>query len=63
MISVGPPVPALRMSADMHCRSEFQGERGYFLGHFMDFVVLEIVEKGGGYILLTASNHQIRSLI
>ncbi len=53
MISLGT---ALRMSADMHRRSEFQGKREYFLGHFMDFVVLEIVEKGGGgYILLTAS--------
>ncbi len=52
MISVGQ---ALRMSADMHRRSEFQGKRRYFLGHFMDFVVLEIVEKGGGDILLTAS--------
>ncbi len=48
-----PPVPAQRMSADMFRRSEFEGERGDFLGHFMDNMVLEIVEKGG--ILLTTS--------
>ncbi len=45
------PVPALRMSVDTHHPSEFQGERVYFLGHFTDFTVLEIVENGG--ILLT----------
>ncbi len=46
-------VPTLRISADMHRSSEFQGERGYFLGHSTEFAVLEIVEKGG--ILLTTS--------
>ncbi len=44
------PVLALRMSVDTHRRSEFQGERGYFLGHFTDFTVLEIVEKGGYFV-------------
>ncbi len=38
------PVAAIRMS-DTHRRSELQGERMYFLGHFTDFMVLEIVEK------------------
>ncbi len=42
---VHAPVPALRMSADTHRRSEFQGEKGYFLGYF---TALEIVEKAGG---------------
>ncbi len=43
-------VQAKRMSVDMHRRSEFQGERGYFLGHFTDFAVFEIVEKGGSFV-------------
>ncbi len=34
----------------MHCCCKFQGERGYFLGHFTDFAVLEIVEKGGYFV-------------
>ncbi len=44
------PVPALRMPVDMHSRSEFQGERGYFVGHITDFMVPEIVEKGGYFV-------------
>ncbi len=47
---VSSPVPALRMSVDMDRRSEFQGERQYFLGHFTAFTVLEIVEKGGYFV-------------
>ncbi len=49
-----PPVPALRMSVDTHRCSEFQGVRGYFLGHFTDFTVLEIIEKRGGILLTTS---------
>ncbi len=43
-------VLALRMSADTHRHSEIQGERGYFLVHFNDFTVFEIVEKGGYFV-------------
>ncbi len=34
------------MSVDTHRRSEFQGEREYFLGHFKD----REVEKGGYFV-------------
>ncbi len=41
------PALALRMSADTHRHSEFQGERG----HFKEFTVLEIVEKGVYFVI------------